>query len=141
MKQKILFILFTIIFLLFRICVNAQTTRTEDGKLYAELAAMDSAVFANVYTCNTAKNETFFTDDIEFYHDKGGVTKSRKSLVEELKNNFCGEGKTKLRRELIEGSMQVFPITNYGAVQLGDHRFYVTENEKETLSGAAKFIH
>ena len=102
---------------------------------------MDSLVFANVYTCNSEKNETFFTDDIEFYHDKGGLTRSRKTLVEELRNNFCGEGKTKLRRELIKGSMQVFPIKNYGAVQLGDHRFYVTENGKEVLSGVAKFIH
>jgi hypothetical protein len=102
---------------------------------------MDSIVFANVYTCNTAKNETFFTDDIEFYHDKGGLTRSRKTLVEELRNNFCGEGKTRLRRELIKGSMHVFPINNYGAVQMGDHRFYVTENGKEVLSGVAKFIH
>src|SRR5262249_35485094 len=52
------------------------------------------------------------------------------------------------RRELIKGSMQVYPINNYGAVQLGDHRFYVTENArladgqgKEVLSGVAKFIH
>jgi len=141
MRQKLLFILVTIIFLLFRICVNAQTSRVPDENLYAELSRLDSVVFANVYTCNTAKNETFFTDDIEFYHDKGGLTKSRKTLVEELKNNFCGEGKTKLRRELIKGSMQVYPIKNYGAVQLGDHRFYITENGKEVLTGVAKFIH
>jgi len=141
MRQRFLFILFTIIFLLFRICVNAQRSRATDGKLYSELATLDSVVFANVYTCNSAKNETFFTDDIEFYHDKGGLTKSKKTLVDELRNNFCGEGKTKLRRELVKGSMQVYPISNYGAVQLGDHRFYVTENGKEVLSGVAKFIH
>jgi Domain of unknown function (DUF4440) len=141
MRQKLLFILFTVIFLLFRICVKAQTRLHTSKDLYTELAAMDSVVFANVYTCNTAKNETFFTDDIEFYHDKGGVTKSRKTLVEQLRNNFCGEGKTKLRRELVKGSMRVYSINNYGAVQLGDHRFYITENGKETESGEAKFIH
>jgi len=102
---------------------------------------MDSTVFANVYTCNSSRNESFFTDDIEFYHDKGGVTKTRKTLIDQLRNNFCGEGKTRLRRELIKNSMQVYPLSNYGAVQLGDHRFYVTENGKETLSGVAKFIH
>jgi uncharacterized protein DUF4440 len=148
MKHKFLFILITIIFLLFRICVNAQTSPHVNRDLSATLLYMDSVVFANVYTCNTAKNETFFTEDIEFYHDKGGVTKSRKTLVGELRNNFCGEGKTRLRRELIKGSMQAYPINNYGAVQLGDHRFYVTENArlpdgqgKEVLSGVAKFIH
>jgi len=121
--------------------VNAQLSRATDGKLYSELATLDSVVFANVYTCNSAKNETFFTDDIEFYHDKGGLTKSKKTLVDELRNNFCGEGKTKLRRELVKGSMEVYPISDYGAVQLGDHRFYVTVNGKEVLSGVAKFIH
>ncbi len=141
MRQKLLFILITIIFLLFRICVNAQTSHPSGKNLYSELAEMDSVVFANVYTCNSEKNETFFTDDIEFYHDKGGVTKSRRNLVDQLKENFCGEGKTKLRRELVKGSMQVYPINNYGAVQMGDHRFYVTENGKETESGEAKFIH
>ena len=141
MRQRFLFILITIIFLLFRICVNAQTAPRTIKDLYAELKYMDSAVFANVYTCNAEKNETFFTDDIEFYHDKGGVTKSRKTLIGQLRNNFCGEGKIRLRRELIKGSMKVYPINNYGAVQLGDHRFYVTENGKEVLSGVAKFIH
>jgi len=141
MRQKLLFILLTIIFLLFRICVNAQESAHTNRDLYTELAYRDSVVFANVYTCNTAKNETFFTDDIEFYHDKGGVTKSRKTLVEQLRNNFCGEGKTKLRRELVNGSMKVYPINKYGAVQLGEHRFYITENGKEALSGVAKFIH
>jgi hypothetical protein len=131
----------TIIFLLSRTSISAQTSYVPDGNLYAELAALDSVVFANVYTCNTAKNETFFTDDIEFYHDKGGLTKSRKILVEQLRNNFCGEGKTRLRRELVKGSMEVYAINNYGAVQLGDHRFYITENGKEILSGVAKFIH
>ena len=121
--------------------MNAQASPHSGRNLDAELADMDSIVFANVYTCNSSKNETFFTDDIEFYHDKGGLTKSRKTLVEELRNNFCGEGKTKLRRELIKGSMQVYPVNNYGAVQMGDHRFYVTENGKEVLSGVAKFIH
>jgi len=141
MRQKFVFIIITILFLLFRICVNAQTSTHAGKDLYAQLESMDSAVFANVYTCNAAKNETFFTGDIEFYHDKGGVTKSRKTLVEELRNNFCGEGKTKLRRELVKGTMQVYPINNYGAVQMGEHRFYVTENGKEVLSGSAKFIH
>jgi len=110
-------------------------------ELYDKLAELDSVLFANVYTCNSAKNETFFTDDLEFYHDKGGVTRSRKSLIDELTNNFCGEGKTKLRRELLKGSLEVYPINNYGAIQTGEHRFYVTENGQEKLTGEARFAH
>src|SRR5215813_3670988 len=106
------------VFLLTTTKANAQTAKTTGNTLFVELATMDSVVFANVYTCNTTKNETFFTDDIEFYHDKGGVTRSRKTLLEQLRNNFCGEGKTKLRRELVAGSMKVYPINKYGAVQL-----------------------
>jgi hypothetical protein len=134
-------LIFVFLFLSIGICLNAQSQKLQSSSLYETLAKQDSVVFANVYTCNTAKNETFFTDDLEFYHDKGGLTKTRQSLVDELKNNFCGEGKQKLRRELIKGSLKVYPINNYGAVQIGDHRFYLTENGKESLVGVAKFIH
>jgi ketosteroid isomerase-like protein len=124
------------------IAAGAQISHnSSSGELYNKLAELDSVLFANVYTCNSAKSETFFTDDLEFYHDKGGVTRSRKSLIDGLKNNFCGEGKTKLRRELVKGSLEVYPINNYGAIQTGEHRFYITENGQETLSGIARFAH
>jgi len=120
---------------------HTQTTKLTSKQLNDQLAALDSTLFATVYTCNPEKAR-FFTEDLEFYHDKGGVTRTRKTFVENLERNFCGEQKPKLRRELVKGSLKVYPLNNYGAVQIGDHRFYLTEtNQPERLSGIAKFVH
>jgi len=118
---------------------SAEARATE---LYNKLAGFDSILFATVYTCNPVKAASFFTEDMEFYHDKGGLTKTRKTFTEALEKNFCGEQKQKLRRELVKGSLKVFPLNNYGAVQIGEHRFYVTEKgQEEKLTGIAKFVH
>jgi ketosteroid isomerase-like protein len=123
--------------------IKAQTSGdSKPDKLFKSLARLDSSLFATVYTCNPEKAASFFTDDLEFYHDKGGLTQSRKTFIEQLKRNFCNEANPKLRRELVRGSLKVFPLSDYGAIQIGDHRFYVTEKgQPERLSGEAKFAH
>lgn len=121
---------------------NSQTSRTPDENLYDQLAKLDSELFATVYTCNSSKAAGFFTEDLEFYHDNGGVTKSRASFIEELEKNFCNEANPKLRRELVKGTLKVFPMKDSAAIQTGDHLFYVTEKgQNERLSGKGKFIH
>jgi hypothetical protein len=44
-------------------------------------------------------------------------------------------------RELLPGSIEVYPIPNYGAVEMGAHRFHnSTENDKGS-SRFSKFVH
>jgi hypothetical protein len=79
--------------------------------------------------------ESVISQDLEFYHDRGGLSTSKSEMIKSLKNNICG----KVTRELLEGSIEVYPIPNYGAVQMGAHRFY----NKEKNSGPspyAKFV-
>lgn len=125
------------------ISLRAQTSASLNTKeLYNTLAQLDSALFSTVYMCNPGKNVSFFTEDLEFYHDKGGLTRSRKAFMDGLEKNFCGGQNQKLRRELVKGTLQAFPINNYGAVQMGEHVFYVTEKgQPEKLTGQAKFVH
>jgi hypothetical protein len=41
----------------------------------------------------------------------------------------------------VQGSVEVCPINNYGAVQTGEHRFYLTQKgQKEALDGIGKFV-
>jgi hypothetical protein len=83
--------------------------------------------------------KTLFSEDLEFYHDLGGVTNYTQNL-EAFKKTF--EGERRVRRELIPGSLEVYPIKDYGAVQVGMHRFYGTEKgQKEQLGSEAKFVH
>lgn len=44
-----------------------------------------------------------------------------------------------MRRELVPGTLEVYPIGQYGALQVGVHRFYSTVNDKEQLVATAKF--
>lgn len=59
----------------------------------------------------------------------------------EMRENLCGETSNRVRRELVKGSLEVHPINNYGAVQTGEHRFYLTQKgQKEKLDGVGKFV-
>lgn len=107
-----------------------------EAELYRQIAHEDSILFEAYNTCNLEKFATYFTEDVEFYHDKGGLSTSKKDLIEALRNNICG----KVRRELVKGSLEVYPINNYGAVEIGNHRFYSKQDGKDVV-GIAKFVH
>lgn len=108
-----------------------------DQPLYDTLVIMDSILFDAFNNCRLEVFSELFSDDHEFYHDKGGLTTSKAASVNALKNNICG----KVRRELVKGSIEVYPIPNYGAVQIGLHRFYNNQDPPGTPSPIGKFIH
>lgn len=108
------------------------------AELARTLAALDGALFDSFNRCDLEKFASFFVEDVEFYHDKGGLTLSRKSLVESIRNNICG----KVRREVVAASVEAHPIPGYGAVQIGTHRFYESDGKQGGGPvGVAKFIH
>jgi hypothetical protein len=109
-------------------------------ELYDQIASLDTALFEAYNTCDLDKVETFFAEDLEFYHEKGGLTLTRKSTLELMRKNLCG-GTNRVRRELIKGTLEVHPISNYGAVETGEHRFYLTQkDQKEKMDGIGKFV-
>lgn len=85
-------------------------------------------------------------DDLEFYHDRGGVQKGVGLFRETAQKNLCGNSNFHIRREAVAGSLQLFPMKSgdslYGAVLTGEHFFYTTEaGRKEKLDGLARFTH
>ena len=113
----------------------------EDIKSQQELdkavAALDAALFDSYNRCDLAKFASFFVEDVEFYHDQGGVTLGRAALTESVKKNICG----RVTRELQPGSLQVYFMKGYGAVEIGVHRFHHPGHEGTEPVGEAKFIH
>jgi hypothetical protein len=108
-----------------------------EQSLYKRIAGLDSLLFSAFNTRNIEKFKTFFTEDLEFFHDKGGLTNYEytiNSLKETAKRN---DG---LKRELVKGSMEVYPIPGYGAMQIGAHTFCHLENGKQDC-GTFKFVH
>lgn len=99
------------------------------------IASLDVALFDSYNRCDLDKFSTFFADDVEFYHDQGGVTLGKEKLTESIKKNICGGD---VRRELVPGTLQVHHMTGYGAVEIGVHRFY--HPKSNTPTGEGKFI-
>ena len=126
--------------------LSAQTAGPVPTKeLYDEIAAHDRKLFDAVFnTCDTQALAGLVTDDFEMYHDKGGlVSTSGAQFVENIRG-MCERQKTgedyRARRELVEGSLEVYPLNNYGAVEVGVHRFYKrTPGQPDKLVEIAKF--
>ena len=117
--------------------IGIATYSPESKALHDTIARMDSILFEAYNTCKPEVFESLISDDIEFYHDRGGLTTSKSDLVKALKNNICG----KVTRELLSGSIEVYPIPNYGAVQMGAHRFFNNQEKDQGPSRFSKFVH
>jgi uncharacterized protein (TIGR02246 family) len=116
---------------------QAKGVSAADDELFRTVAALDRAVFDAYNTCDLEGFAAFFADDVEFYHDQSGLTRSRPSLVEAVRNNICG----KVRRELVSGTLEVYPMHGYGALEFGVHRFHHPSREKTEPVGEARFVH
>jgi hypothetical protein len=114
---------------------------TSAEALTKKIIALDAEAFDAYNTCNLEKSKTFFTDDLEFYHDKGGLIQGVDKLMEAMKNNICNDPKRKVLRKPLAGTFKVYPLDGYGAILTGDHDFYIVENGKEKKTGTAKFTH
>ena len=118
-------------FLLFIITSGANAQQPEN--LFQTIARMDSLLFEAFNKCDTVASKDFFTRDLEFYHDKGGLTRYEENMRSIHKGCL---GNYTVCRELVPGTLEVFPIKDYGAIQLGSHRFYFkNKGEAETLDG------
>jgi hypothetical protein len=116
--------------------VYAQTALTPDP-LFKTVQSLDIQLFDAYNKCDLEKFGSLLADDLEFYHDKTGLSRGRQALVDGVKNNICG----KVTRELVPGTLEVYPIATYGAVEIGVHHFHHPGHEDTESVGEAKFIH
>tara|TARA_R110002167_G_scaffold266779_3_gene473564 strand:+ start:1436 stop:1927 length:492 start_codon:yes stop_codon:yes gene_type:complete len=106
-----------------------------DTELYREIVAMDSIFFNAYNSCDLNKQASIYSDNIEFYHDKGGLMTSKQDIMDGTEKNICG----KVTREVLKESIEVYPIKGYGAVQIGFHKFH-NKQEPDATSYPSKFI-
>ena len=101
------------------------------------ITALDNALFDAYNKCDLEKFASLLAEDVEFYHDQGGVTLGKVALTDSVKKNICG----KVTRELVPGSLQVFYMKGYGAIEMGVHRFHHPGHEDTEAVGEARFVH
>jgi hypothetical protein len=88
-------------------------------ELFQTISRLDKQVFDAIDRCDMKTESSFWADDAEFYHDKNGLMAGGPQIVDAIKNNLCG----KVKRELVPGMLEVYPLPGYGAVEIGVHRF------------------
>lgn len=111
---------------------------SEQQSLFRTVSKLDADFFDAFNHCaapgQLQKHASYLVPNLEFYHDKGGVTWSRRDYLANTRNHVCGQ----FRRELIAGSLQIFPIKDYGAIEQGRQKFCWLKSGK--CFGEAQFL-
>jgi len=101
------------------------------------ITALDVKLFDAYNHCDLKTFDSLLADDVEFYHDQGGVTLGREKLTESVKNNIC-TGDT--QRVLVPGTLKIYYMKGYGAIETGVHRFLHPKTEAINGTGEASFM-
>lgn len=115
-----------------------QSEPTEQDALYRTVSKLDAEFFGTFNNCDAPgqlqKHAMFLDPRVEFYHDNGGVSWTREDYVDKTRRNVCGN----FRRELITGSLEIYPIKGFGAIEEGSQTFCDIKSGK--CLGEAKFL-
>jgi hypothetical protein len=119
-------------------CAHAQEPAAKNPKtqaLYNTIVHMDSVYFNAYNSCDMETQGAIYSDTLEFYHDGSGLTNSKTAVLEAIKKNICG----KVSRVLVPGTIEVYPLPNFGAVEMGQH-YFINHAENNSASKPDKFI-
>ena len=104
--------------------------------LFRTIVAQDKTLFDAYNTCDLKTFASLVDEKVEFIHDHGGVTLGREALTESVRKNICGT----TTRELVADSLEVYPMDNLGALEIGTHRFHHPKTEATEPVGEGKFV-
>jgi len=115
---------------------NEKKVATTQIELFNKVAQLDSSLFAAYNSKKLDLMKTYFTNDLEWYQDNGGLIDFEK-VFENFNSIFNRD--YDLKRNLIKESLEVHPIEDYGAIEIGKHQFKHIENGKLEI-GTFKFL-
>lgn len=105
-----------------------------------EVRSADASYWQAFNACDMQAMSGLLTEDVEFYHDKTGLTSTKGAVLDSLRKGPCANPAMHLRREAVAGSLRFHPLAGGYALLSGTHRFYVRDNGKpERLDGQAEF--
>jgi ketosteroid isomerase-like protein len=127
----------TVAFTLTVLLLSASAAAQTRSPLYEEIAAADKKLFDAFNAGDARTVGLMFDKSLEFFHDRGGLS-GYEGTMKQLTENFARPDRP--RRELVPGTLEVYPIKDYGAIEVGAHRFCHEENGKPDC-GVFKFTH
>lgn len=113
---------------------EAQSAAQPDP-LFLTIKSLDAKLFDAYNHCDLITLGAMVSDDLEFYHDQTGLSAGKAPFLAAIKQNICG----KVGRELLPQTLEVYPLMEYGAVEIGIHRFHHPAHPEEGM-GDAKFV-
>ena len=108
-------------------------SNAESETLFKTIQSLDTQLFDAYNHCDLTTLGAMVSDDLEFYHDQTGLSVGKAPFIAAIKQNICG----KVERRIVPGSMEVYPLKGYGAVEIGVHRFH---HPSDDGVGEAKFV-
>ena len=114
---------------------HAQEPATHDA-LVRTVAGLDTALFDAFNACDLKALGSLVAEDLEFFHDNDGLSVGRQAFLDSTRDNICG----KMRRDLVPGSLEVYRLGDYGALEIGVHRFHHPGRDDREPTGEAKFV-
>ena len=119
------------------VSMSFEPAASPSQQLYDEVKRLDAALSEAFNEHDVNKLKSLFTDDLEFYQDNEGLARYDQT-VKDFESMFA-QGNN-MTRELVGNSLEVYPVKDYGAIEMGAHRFCHVENGKNEC-GTFKFVH
>lgn len=135
-------------FVAFALAAALQTPPVDipQGPALTEAVTASDAVFFQLFFegCDPEKLATMVTDDFEFFDDRGGLMVTDGAAFVAQYRTRCearrAPGGWRTRREPVPGTVHIYRMNAYGAVETGEHLFYESHGDgPEALAGQAKF--
>jgi ketosteroid isomerase-like protein len=108
--------------------VGAQGKKGDNKDLFEAILRMDRHLSDAFNAHNADRLMGLATNNFEFYDENGGLRDFQQCFAD-FRAVF--DGGSNVRRELIENTVDVYPINGYGALELGQNRLCHTENDKD----------
>jgi ketosteroid isomerase-like protein len=123
-------------------CIHASAGPTSAAPVLARADSLDVAIRRMDDSMSAAFNAhdaprlmALFTPDLEFYHDTQGLQR-----FQAVSDGFAAlfAQNNGIRRERV-GPLEVYPVRDYGAIEVGTHRFCHEERGRQDC-GTFKFV-
>jgi len=99
---------------------DTEAIPTDAAQLRDLIADLDRRMFEAYNAHDVDGLMAMFAEDLEFYHDTGGLLD-----FQQVKAGFTNvfANNKDVRRDLVPGSLEVYPIHGYGAIRQGGLRY------------------
>jgi ketosteroid isomerase-like protein len=105
-----------------------QTVWADPASIQSEVQAADAAYWKAYNSCDFKALDALTADDVEFYHDVGGIIHGRGGLTAAVRDNICAAKDSTIRRNAAPEETQTFLLRRgdevYGALVTGQHHFF-----------------